>query len=61
MTRTYAAKRLFEHGPLSFREFVEITGWTVKQCYATINNLQAKRRLNFIYMMGHKARIYALA
>lgn len=25
--RTYYAKRLLEHGPLTFREFYQITGW----------------------------------
>lgn len=28
MTRYHAAMRLLEHGPLTFREFREITGWT---------------------------------
>lgn len=27
MTRTYAAKRLLEHGPLTRGEFAAITGW----------------------------------
>lgn len=27
MTRSYAAKRLLEHGPLSVNEFRQITGW----------------------------------
>jgi predicted transcriptional regulator len=27
MTRTYTAKRLLEHGPLTWRELLEITGW----------------------------------
>lgn len=27
MTRTYAARRLLEHGPLTHAEFVAITGW----------------------------------
>lgn len=31
MTRTYAAKRLLEHGPLTFAELLEITGWKVRQ------------------------------
>ena len=39
MTRTYAAKRLLEHGPLSFREFVEITGWPSRKCTRTLDNL----------------------
>ena len=27
MTRTHAAKRLLEHGPLTFADFLRITGW----------------------------------
>lgn len=29
MTRPYAAKRLLEHGPLTFGAFRVITGWSV--------------------------------
>ena len=28
MTRQHAAIKLFEHGPLTRYEFIEITGWT---------------------------------
>ena len=28
MTRQHAAKRLLEHGPLMFHQFVAITGWS---------------------------------
>ncbi len=42
MTRTYAARRLLEHGPLNFRELVEITGWPPRSCSMTLKNL--KRR-----------------
>jgi DNA-binding transcriptional regulator GbsR (MarR family) len=40
MTRTYALKRLLEHGELSSREIEEITGWTTKQVWASIQSLQ---------------------
>ena len=40
MTRTYAAKRLLEHGPLTFREFVEITGWTVRVAHRALYRLR---------------------
>lgn len=42
MTRTYAAKRLLEHGALNFKEFIEITGWTERQCRKTIERLLGK-------------------
>lgn len=40
MTRTYALKRLLEHGELSAKEMIEITGWTTRQVWATIQRLQ---------------------
>lgn len=39
MTRTYALKRLLEHGALTSKEMVAITGWTRKQVWATIGHL----------------------
>ena len=32
MTRTYAAIKLLEHGPLSRAEFISITGWSRSPC-----------------------------
>jgi len=40
MTRTYAAQRLLEHGPLTFGEFVTVTGWPYKTARKTISWLQ---------------------
>ena len=39
MTRTYAAKRLLEHGPLTLREFVSITGWEYHASQRTLEQL----------------------
>jgi len=39
MTRTYAAKRLLEHGPLTFKEFEEITGWENRICWRALTRL----------------------
>ena len=40
MTRTYALKRLLEHGELSSKETEIITGWTTRQVWATIQMMQ---------------------
>jgi transcription initiation factor IIE alpha subunit len=40
MTRTYALKRLLEHGELSSKQIEEITCWTTKQVWASIQRLQ---------------------
>jgi predicted transcriptional regulator len=36
MSRTHALKKLLEHGPLTRREIVEITGWKAKQVHFTL-------------------------
>ena len=40
MTRTYALKRLLEHGELSAKEMVEITGWKTRQVWGAIQQMQ---------------------
>ena len=39
MTRTYALKRLLEHGPLTPTQMRQITGWTIKQVHYTLDSL----------------------
>ena len=46
MTRTHVAKKLLEHGPLTFCEFVTITGWTVRQCRKTLGHMQSLGQIN---------------
>ena len=60
MTRKYAATKLFEHGELSFKEFKDITGWTTKQCYKTIENLRQDGAISFTYKDGSNQRCYFL-
>ena len=45
MTRTYALKRLLEHGELTSKEMEIITGWTQRQVWATIQMLQKTKIL----------------
>lgn len=47
MTRTYAAIRLFEHGPLSLRGFAQITGWGYQKSRRTIGHLSETGRIEF--------------
>lgn len=42
MTRAYAARRLLEHGPISFKEFLEITNWPYQKARNTIKHLAEK-------------------
>lgn len=39
MTRTYAARQLLALGPLSFGEFVTVTGWPVNSCRRVLSYL----------------------
>lgn len=39
MTRNEAALKLFSHGPLSVREFIQITGWGEKVAYNVLSEL----------------------
>jgi hypothetical protein len=50
MRRTYALKRLLEHGPLSAKEMVDITGWRDKQVRGAISALDEQ------FMLGRKGR-----
>ena len=43
MTRTYAAKRLLEHGPLTRGEFANITGWKAATVSAALKCLIESR------------------
>lgn len=61
MTRTYAAKRLLEHGPLSYKEFHEITGWTKQHAYTTLQNMLMVGTIVFFYPTKKGVRHYKLA
>ena len=58
MKRTYAMKRLLEHGALSFGELVEITGWKASQVSTTLYSMQCQ---GLIHATGStKKFIYSL-
>jgi hypothetical protein len=41
MTKTYALKRLLEHGPMNVPEMVACTGWGRRTVEKTLDNLKA--------------------
>lgn len=51
MTRTYALRRLLEHGPLTVREVQEITGWERRH---VDNTLRALRKCKCIRRAGKR-------
>lgn len=61
MPRTYVAKRLLEHGPLTFAEFREITGWPERSCESVLKNLLLSGVATFLEEWGSRRRVYQLA
>jgi hypothetical protein len=61
MTRTYAAKRLLEHGGLSMGELVQITGWTYRKTETTIQALKSQGIVSTTLALGVRRSIYQLA
>lgn len=61
MTRTYAAKRLLEHGPLTLREFMEITGWQYESARTALDLLIQAGVAIFYSEMGCRRNLYRLA
>ena len=55
MTRTYAAKRLLEHGPLTWWEFLEITGWPYKTASRVWHWLRETKQIRFTNIDGKRA------
>lgn len=69
IARTYAAKRLLEHGPLTTPEFVEITGWQQRQAERVLQQLLDTEVVSFQKVWNQhrttrsrtKTRLYELA
>jgi DNA-binding transcriptional regulator GbsR (MarR family) len=61
LPKTYFAKRLLEHGPLTFAEFQEITGWSHGHCAAVLSSLLKSGVAFFTQPMGQRRRMYFLA
>ena len=50
MSRTYALKRLLEHGPMTPKEITECTRWTSKQVHRA---LECLLETELIHSVGH--------
>lgn len=48
MTRVHAAKQLLSLGPLSLREFVEITGWEYRCCLRVLKFLREVQAIRYV-------------
>lgn len=49
MTRTYAATRLLELGPLTFPEFWRITGWPIHEARQVLDAMHQSRIVALVY------------
>jgi len=45
MTRTYALRKLLEHGPLTFPELLQITRWEREQLAMALDELDMNREV----------------
>lgn len=60
MTHTHAACKLLEHGPLTYAEFMEFTGWKKTTMDRAIERLLEQKRIYFVNLTRRR-RHYALA
>jgi predicted ArsR family transcriptional regulator len=60
MTRTYATRRLLEHGPLTMAEFLEITGWTWNAARSVLARLMESGAVQAEKVSAHRC-VYRLA
>ena len=61
MTHAYAACMLLEHGPLTFREFHEITGWSEPVADKIIRILLKRRHIERVVLPECHRWAYRLA
>lgn len=59
MSRRYALRRLLEHGGLTYREIVEITGWPRRSVDSALRKLldggvlrASGRRMKYVYALA---------
>lgn len=45
MTRTYAMMKLLEHGGLTRKELIDITGWTCRQVHSVLAHLAFNEKI----------------
>lgn len=60
MPKTYAAKRLLEHGPLSFAEMLEITGWKYRQLDGAVRSMLKTQVIRAVHVPGCHRSVYEL-
>lgn len=60
MTRTYALKRLLEHGPLTLAQIEEMTGWSYIACRKAIEALRNSGTVKTLGRVSGGGALYGL-
>ena len=60
MTRTYAARKLLEHGPLTFAEFLNITRWPASSAQLALEMLVDTGEAIRDVFPGQRRSLYSL-
>lgn len=60
MTRTYALKRLLEHGSMTSAELIAVTGWRWNAVRAALENLMGAGVVESVHIGRHR-NTYRLA
>lgn len=60
MTRTYALRRLLEHGPMNAAELIAVTGWGWASVSSALTNLMATGTVQAVSIGRHR-NVYRLA
>lgn len=61
MTRPYALCMLLEHGPLTHRELMEVTGWSIKTVRSALRRSMKRGWVTTAHMDGCNRLGYRLA
>lgn len=61
MSRSHATRQLLKLGPLTFRELLEITGWTRMQARDVLGHLLEREEVKRITERGTHRFLYGLA
>jgi hypothetical protein len=61
MTKPYAARRLLEHGQLTFAEMLEITGWKKQILFHAIKRCMERGEVRRVCEAGCSRYVYTVA
>jgi DNA-binding MarR family transcriptional regulator len=60
VTRTYAVRRLLEHGPLTFAELLDITSWPQWGVEQALESLEKRGFVRRFHVPGCHRNVYRL-